>query len=203
MKHFLFITLVGLYISTTYAIDLPTSPSSKKGIIHQDTASRSFKLMVQPIEKMATEFFLTNKELKETKIDLSNIYSVRLFHINDTDIQLSISFCHIQETGNEVWSTPSQLNIKNSKGEYSEYSLANLNNNINVNLASISKIKIEISKKGYIDEINLQYFKPEKNIKKPDMKKMKKKLKHEKQRFKDKKTKEFNTIREAEYKDHF
>lgn len=203
MKKITLVFLFSLCLSMAFAKDILPSNNPIKGVLHKDTTTHSFRLMVNPIQINEVEYTLCTRELDPTTNNLSDIYSFRFYHINKEDIKLKISFCSTNDLGKEEWSIPTEVNVKTSTGSYQENSLTNLSSNININLSKVSKIKISTSKAALLDEFEFYYFQKEKIEFKPNMREMKKKLRAEKQKQKDKKSKEYNKIREAEYKDHF
>lgn len=201
MKTFVLIVSF-LITSTCWALDLQPSTTPIKAVIHNDTASHSFRLMSAPITKTENTFVLTDREQKETSIDFSNVYSLYFYYKSAAVNNISISFCTINESGQEVWNTPSTINLSASNGKYYEVSLTNLASNGGFTIQSIQKVKIVLTNTIFLDELNFQYHIEKSEDKKPSLRSLKKKLKEEDDRFKEKKTKEYNKIRAGEYKDH-
>ena len=203
MKNLLAFCITLICFWTVVASDIIPDVIPINGVLHQDTSTHSFRLMTAPIKLNEVEITLCTRNLEPTLNNLSEVYSFRFYHINQEEIVMKISFCSINEVGKEVWSIPTEVHVSATKGTYQENSLENLSANLDLNLLKISKLKIIVNKAAFLDEFEFYYFQKDKNELKPNMRDLRKKLKAEKQKQKDKNSKEYNTIREAEYKDHF
>lgn len=163
--------------------------------VYQDTASKSFLMMCEPITNTTTQtcktldYTFTDKSGVTKPVDLKTVYALNFYLKNSAEIKLSYSFCSLDNEGKEQWTKLNTEIFKESIAGYRSFALviSPVTPAFQVNAVSKIHISINTATDFMLDELGLVYYTVDKN--KPDFE-VKKQLKKVKEEFKDKKDKD-------------